>query len=125
MKRITILQVLWFACALVAWAQGSVKGKVLDKQTNEALQYVNIRVAEAVSGKLVKGGITDAAGSFHINGLSYGQYKLQVTFVGYKTVERKFAVSAEKKQAHFSMVYLSEDQQTLKEVQVTGQRSQM
>ena len=125
MKRITILQVLWFACALVAWAQGSVKGKVLDKQTNEALQYVNIRVAEAFSGKLVKGGITDAAGSFHINGLSYGQYKLQVTFVGYKTVERKFAVSAEKKQAHFSMVYLSEDQQTLKEVQVTGQRSQM
>ena len=68
MKRITILQVLWFACALVAWAQGSVKGKVLDKQTNEALQYVNIRVAEAVSGKLVKGGITDAAGRFHING---------------------------------------------------------
>ena len=63
MKRITSLQVLWFACALVAWAQGSVKGKVLDKQTNEALQYVNIRVAEAFSGKLVKGGITDAAGS--------------------------------------------------------------
>ena len=44
-------------CAMGAAAQGSVKGHVLDKQTNEALQFVNVRVLQGE--KLVKGAITD------------------------------------------------------------------
>ena len=70
MKR--LLCVLLSAISvLVAAAQGSVKGKVIDKQTDEVLQFVNIAVMNS-SGKLVKGAITDATGHFTVNGLADG-----------------------------------------------------
>ncbi|WP_288287065.1 TonB-dependent receptor plug domain-containing protein [uncultured Prevotella sp.] len=38
---------------------------------------------------------------------------------------RRFQVTPEKRNIHYNAIYLSEDQKMLKEVQVTGQRSQM
>ena len=102
-----------------------MRGKVLDKQTNEALQFVNVKVTPAGSDQLVKGGITDATGSFNFTGLQNGSYVLTATFVGYKTATRNFTVSQQKPHHNFPVIYLGEDSQTLKEVQVTGQRSQM
>lgn len=85
------------ACAVGVQAQiGAVRGKVLDKQTNEALQFVNVKVTPAGSDQLVKGGITDATGSFNFTGLQNGSYVLTATFVGYKTATRNFTVSQQK-----------------------------
>ena len=95
----------------------------MDKQRDEALQFVNVKVLSG--GKLVKGGITDATGSFHVNGLPDGQYELQLSFVGYKSLTRQFSISPKKRTVNYPLLYLSEDSHTLKEVQVTGQRSQM
>ena len=102
---------------------GSVKGRVLDKQTDEALQFVNIRILKGET--LVKGAITDAGGQFNVTGLADGQYTLNVSFVGYKTVNRKFSITPQNRRHTYAALYLSEDSKTLQEVQVTGQRSQM
>lgn len=120
-----ILSVLVWACAVVAMAQGTVKGKVLDKLTNEALQFVNIKVSPASSDKMLKGAITDVDGAFHIQDLVPGNYTLTVSFVGYRNAVRHFTVSAKNRQTSFPYIYLMEDSHALKEVQVTGQRSQM
>ena len=105
-------------------AQGVVRGYVADKQTDEVLQFVNVRVTDA-NGKLVGGGMTDEKGHFGVGGLKDGEYSLQLSFVGYKTVNRTFQITPQKRTAHFNRVFLATDAQTLKEVQVTGQRSQM
>ncbi|MCR4583935.1 MAG: TonB-dependent receptor [Prevotella sp.] len=104
-------------------AQGSVKGKVIDRQTNEALQFVNIRVTQ--DEKLVKGAITDVDGAFNITGLSDGSYVLTVSYVGYRDLTRRFSLTPEDRRAHFNALFLTEDSKALKEVTVTGQRSQM
>ena len=104
-------------------AQGNVKGKVIDKQTDEALQFVNVRVMKG--DKLVKGAITDVNGSFNIGGLDDGSYQLLVSYMGYKDLTRNFSITSDKRQAHFNALYIAEDTKTLKEVTVTGQRSQM
>ena len=111
-------------CVVTLQAQGVVKGRVLDKQTDEALQFVNIRVNDA-AGKLVKGGMTDVNGHFNFSGLKEGSYQLQVSFVGYKTLTRNFQITPQRRQQNYAALYLAEDTHTLKEVQVTGQRSQM
>ena len=111
-------------CVTAVLAQGTVRGKVLDRQTDEAMQFVNVAV-QTTSGKIVRGAITDATGQFNIGGLADGTYQLQVTFVGYKTLNRKFTLSPQHRREHFNALYLSEDATALKEVQVTGQRSQM
>lgn len=120
-----ILLFLICANAIAALAQGSLKGKVMDKQTNEALQFVNIRVTNNATAKMVKGTVTDADGAFSLTGLPYGAYALTVSFVGYKDATRRFTLSQKKRQSNFPLIYISEDSHTLQEVQVTGQRSQM
>ena len=123
MKRILLAMIL-VTTVLAAFAQGTVRGKVMDKQTDEAMQFVNV-VVQTTAGKMVKGAITDASGQFVVNGLPDGAYRLQVSFVGYKTLTRSFTLSAQHRREHFNALYLSEDATTLKEVQITGQRSQM
>ena len=116
-----------FLCALIytagVQAQGTVRGKVLDKQTDEALQFVNVKLTK--DDKLVQGSITDVSGSFLFQNVPDGQYQLVVSFVGYKTATRRVTVTPQNRRHNFPAIYLSEDSKTLKEVQVTGQRSQM
>ena len=124
MKRLIYTLLIIMTCATSALAQGSVHGKVLDRQTDEAMQFVNIAV-QTTGGQLVKGAITDATGQFTISGLKDGQYQLLVTFVGYKPLHRKFTLSAQRRREHFNALYLTEDATALREVEVKGQRSQM
>lgn len=119
-----VLAILFSVSVLTALAQGSVRGKVLDKQTDESMQFVNVAVMNS-AGKVVKGAITDATGQFNIGGLADGKYTLQVTFVGYKTLTRQFELTPQHRREHYNLLYLGEDATMLKEVQVTGQRSQM
>ena len=109
--------------AMSAAAQGSVKGRVLDKQSDEALQFVNVRVMRGET--LVKGAITDTGGQFNITGLADGQYTLNITFMGYKPLNRRLNITPQNRRHTLPALYLSEDAKTLQEVQVTGQRSQM
>lgn len=124
MYRFIISTLFIIIGTVTAFAQGSVKGKVLDKQTDEVMEFVNV-VVETPAGKLVKGAITDVGGQFLISGLKDGTYQLQVSFVGYKTLTRQFTISEKNRQQHYNALYISEDAKMLGEVQVTGQRSQM
>lgn len=55
-----------FLCTAAGWAQGLVKGKVLDKRNSEPLSFVNVKVSQTATGKFVSGGMTDAVGNFNI-----------------------------------------------------------
>lgn len=110
---------------VAALAQGTVKGRVLDKQTNEVLQFVNVRVSQAATGKMVKGAITDTKGTFSVSGLADGKYVMTVSFMGYKDVTRNFEITKAHRSVSYAAIYMAGDQKMLKEVQVTGQRSQM
>ncbi len=107
------------------FAQGVVKGHVLDKNSDSPLGYVNVVVTKSGDSKLLGGAITDENGHFNIDGLAYGSYELQVTFVGYKNLKRRFTLSASKPSHNFNALYLTEDAQQLNEVTVTGQRAIM
>ncbi len=120
-----ILTCLIFFTALAAFAQGTVKGRVIDRQSNEALPYVNIRVSQAGADKTVKAAITDVKGQFSISGLSDGSYVLTVSMMGYKSLTRSFSVSSRNRTVSYGALYIGEDHKALKEVTVTGQRSQM
>ncbi len=124
MNRFYIL-ILFLAQMVCANAQGIVKGKVLDKNSDEPLGYVNVVVNKAGSSKMVKGAITDENGNFHIDELDYGNYELLVSFVGYKELKRRFSLSRDKNTSHFNALYLTEDAKQLKEVTVTGQKAIM
>lgn len=124
MKRFIIFFLLCL-CAYTGWAQGSVKGKILDRQKSEPLGFVNIKVTEQGSDKFVGGGITDAGGNFNVTGLKDGKYTLTLTFMGYKDVTRQFEITSTKRDVQFKLLYMAEDAKQLNEVTVTGQRATM
>ena len=124
MKRFIIFFLLCL-CAYTGWAQGIVKGKILDRQKSEPLGFVNIKVTEQGSDKFAGGGITDADGNFNVPGLKDGKYTLSLTFMGYKDVTRQFEITPAKREVQFKLLYMAEDAKQLNEVTVTGQRATM
>ena len=120
-----LLSILMLLCSMMASAQGFIKGRVLDKNTEEPLSYVNIKVSQQGRETLLKGAVTDLDGKFTINGLQNGDYTLTLTFVGYKTLTRNFSISSKNSSHNYPALFLSEDAHSLKEVTVTGQKSTM
>ena len=71
---------------MVAFAQGTMKGTITDKKTNEPMPFVNVIVKQ--DGKQVHGGTTDFDGVFTIKPLAVGTYDIEVSSVGYNRYQR-------------------------------------
>lgn len=112
---------------LEVWAvgKGVVKGKVTDAGTGNAMEFVNVGVRKAGSPTPLTGTITDQTGRFQIGNLAKGNYVLVVSFIGYTSLEKEFAITDQKSEVNFQTLALKEDSRMLSEVKVTGQRSQM
>ena len=113
------------ASAATALAQGTVKGRILDRNGNTPLEFVNVKVTtQADTAHMLKGAITDVEGRFNIGGLQPGSYVVSASFVGYKDVSRQFTISKQNLSSTHTL-YMSENSRSLKEVTVVGQKSTM
>ncbi len=63
-------------------ASGSLKGKVIDKETKEPIPFANI-VLE-LDGNMIGGATSDFDGNYMIKPITPGKYDLKATFVGYQ-----------------------------------------
>ena len=63
--------------------KGSVSGKIIDKNTNTSLPYVNIIIKD-IAKKIITGGITDDAGVFKVKNIPVGNNILEIQFIGLK-----------------------------------------
>lgn len=104
---------------------GSVKGKVIDSKSKEALEFVNVSIKKKGSDQIVKGATTDLEGNFIIGNLQPGTYVVNVSYIGYTPYEKEFTISPNQKSVSLRMIPLTEDSQMLGEVQVVGQKPQM
>lgn len=67
----------------------SVKGRVINAETSEILEFANVAILSPKDSSLVKGAVSDLDGSFSIL-LPEGAYLLRVNFIGYQNYFRKF-----------------------------------
>ncbi len=63
--------------------EGKISGIVIDKQTNEAVEYANIVIFRKRDGKMLSGGISDGKGKFLLEDIPFGMYKITIDFIGY------------------------------------------
>lgn len=80
MNKILIFTLL-FLSSFQLFSQGTIKGKVIDGKTRQALPFVSILILNTQ-----KGGTTDDDGFFSISNTALGYFKLQASFIGYETV---------------------------------------
>jgi hypothetical protein len=81
MRKTILLAIFFTGIQAILWAQqASVKGRVIDAQSNESMPFVNVVVVGTNIGT-----VTDDNGNFLISGLKPGFVRVQASFIGYHT----------------------------------------
>nr|WP_320000571.1 TonB-dependent receptor [uncultured Draconibacterium sp.] len=105
---------------------GTVKGKVLDAQTNEPLEFVTISITKkGANNYQPKGAITNKEGIFTVENLSVDTFILKASMIGYVAYKTAIVVTNENNVVDIPPILLSKDVVGIEEVQVKGLRSQM
>jgi Outer membrane protein beta-barrel family/CarboxypepD_reg-like domain/TonB-dependent Receptor Plug Domain len=99
----------------------SVTGKVVEKDTNQPLEYATVAFIDK-NGQIIEGGITDAKGNYNIK-VPTGVYTIQFEFISYKTIslpnQRIF------KNTRLSTIALSLDSESLDEIVVRAETTEV
>lgn len=90
-----------------------IKGVVVDKHSREPLIGATVMVGN-------KGAVTDTEGRFAIQGLKKGKYTVDIQYVGYKKLQLKDVKAVDGKASEGMTIEMDSNEQTLREVQVTG-----
>src|SRR5579871_4269596 len=118
------LSLLFVKGQAVSQGNGEISGRVIDSATRQPVTYASIGLQVQETNTVVDGTITDDKGLFKISGVKEGNYKLLITFIDYKTLEKdNIAVSKTKLAINIGDVLLASSNKTLKEVTITSEKS--
>lgn len=117
--KLTLLALFISFFQLQAQNTGTISGKVVEKSNNSPIPYATIVLKS--NDQIVNGGITDEKGEFSISKIAYGNYQLEIQFIGFKTVQLPANLTA--KNFQVKTVQLEEEATSLSEVEVVGERS--
>ena len=101
---------------------GSISGRVLDAELNEPLPYVNIIIKD-VADKIITGSITNADGTFEIKKIPEGDVKVEVKFIGYKTIAKSVTIGKNGYDINVGDIMLEESAEALDEITVVAETS--
>ncbi|ESU18710.1 putative TonB-dependent receptor [Flavobacterium cauense R2A-7] len=101
-------------------AKVKVTGKVIEKSTNQPLEYASIYAQNTKNASIVSGGMTDAKGEFTFD-VPAGVYYIKVEFLGFKTVE--FKDKAINSNTNLGTIAVAEDSKQLDEVVIVAEKS--
>ena len=95
-----------------------VTGSVRESSSNDGIAYATVSVLKGDS-TLLTGTITNDNGYFSIEA-EQGDYILQVSYVGYKTVHRAFTLN--QKKTDLGNIYLTEETIVMDEVEIKADK---
>lgn len=122
MRYIANLFVLLSITVSINAAPFSLKGKVVDVNTNQGIGYATAFVRISGTSDVVSGTVTDESGDFIIENLKQGNYEMVLSFIGYQTYIQNVSVHSD---VNVGTLKMKEDNTLLGEVTVVGQKSQM
>jgi outer membrane receptor protein involved in Fe transport len=105
---------------------GIIKGRIIDSDTDEPVEYANISIYRMADSNLVTGTITNASGNFIIEDVPFGKYQLQADFLGYsKKIINHIIVNANKLKADLDEIRLNKASLALGEVEVRADQARV
>ncbi len=114
---------LFFFISTFATAQDiTITGKVIEEASQESLPFVTVAVNDATTNEVITGTVTNDAGQFTIE-LPNGKYVVTVSFMGFKTVEKKVIADGLNPIFDLGKIELLPSTEALDEVTITGKRA--
>lgn len=102
---------------------GTIVMKVIDAQSQQAIEYANISVFSANDSSLITGSISSKDGRAMIKSIPFGKYYVTVDFIGYKMVKlNDINLSKEKPFKRIGIVKLNPAAEILEGVEIEAER---
>lgn len=130
MKKLTVALLL-FGISLAAYSQGpnntnfrkiKIEGIVVDKETQEPLEYATISLLNERFPERIQGGITDAQGKFNLE-VFPGKYNITLEYIGFDKITLKDKlISANQNFGTFELEIAAE---SLNEIELVGERTEV
>lgn len=117
-----VFRIILFFLFVSLWAhaqQGAISGHVLDKTTKEPVEFASVRLLKQTDSTFVKGASTNVKGYFNLS-VSAGKYRIEISFLGYKTYKKEIETSKENLNFNFGNILLVSDSLILDEAVVTA-----
>ena len=99
-----------------------ITGKVIDKETNQPLEYATITLKNNNRPDTIQGGITDAEGNFRIESFP-GQYDIDIEFISFTTYSQNDVLI--KSNLNLGTIALEINANELEEVELVGEQTQV
>ncbi|MCA8831799.1 TonB-dependent receptor domain-containing protein [Hymenobacter pini] len=99
---------------------GRLEGTVLDAATKKPVEFATITLLPLSGNTPLDGGVCDERGRFKLQGLAAGEFRLQISFIGYATQTRNVTIT--NGLTTVPTINLEGTAQKLGEVTVTGER---
>ena len=80
MRKLFLLTV--FLLISIVFQAAIIKGKVIDANTGEAIDFANVVLKKTATTTIVSGITTAEDGTFRIENVPLGAYDLEISFVG-------------------------------------------
>lgn len=122
LQKLLVIAMLCLANLAFAQAQGTVSGKVVNQKDKQPIDYASVAIKKLSADSAVVGaGSTNANGTFSINNIAAGKYRLYVVYLGLKTINRDFELTAAKPSINFGELLMEDTGVTLKGVEIKGE----
>jgi outer membrane receptor protein involved in Fe transport len=100
---------------------GKISGIVVDSITKKPLDYGTVSLFRSTGKSPITGVLTDDKGSFKLDNVHPGVYRLEITFVGYPTkIVNNVETTLSKPDKGLGTIFAAQSAKALKEVTITG-----
>lgn len=119
---VTMVFLAFFGNGYAQEGVGMISGSVTDSVTKKGIDFATLSITNSGSVNLVSGGLANENGSFKIEHLAPGKYRLVVSFLGYgsKTID-PILITADRSSIDLGNIVLAPLTNTLAEVEIVGQ----
>lgn len=109
-----------------AQGKGNVTGSVHASGTNQFIEYATVSLFQLADSALVTGTITGGDGAFSLQEVPFGEYFLQIKFLGFKTATMRNVVLSKEQPIHaLGKVALEATTEQLEGIEIAERQNQV
>jgi ferric enterobactin receptor len=126
-KRLIFIVIIQLLFCGISGAQSktnaTIAGKVLEKETNQPLEYATVTIISKQTGKIITGTVADLKGEFSISNIPSGEYQINIEFLGYdKSTIDNISINSSRATISLGTIFLSLSTHNLQNIMVLGDR---
>jgi len=106
-------------------AIGKIYGKVLETGNRKPVEFATVTVLALKKDSIIGGSLVRSNGDFSIDKVPFGMYRVKVSFIGYKTVEKQVSITPQKFEQDLGNLRIDIDAAQLAVVEITEERNTM